>query len=194
MDSLRDRIIKELAPLFLEERAEAHEYIVRGGGSQVEAGRYADQKRDIEASFFADAILKLIEPRGESELREALEKIADPQPTFAGPQCCQDTFEDACELFSDIARQALATPSAPVSGLVAEIDALLGDNNLLDELPWKHLKSGDEIRPDAPNAVAQLNALLTYVNAWPRIKSALASRDEWRPITPKVIDELASSG
>tara|TARA_R100001086_G_scaffold44914_3_gene19911 strand:- start:439 stop:990 length:552 start_codon:yes stop_codon:yes gene_type:complete len=42
------------------------------------------------------------------KMRAALAKIADPQPTFAGPQCCKDTFEDACELFSDIASKALA--------------------------------------------------------------------------------------
>ena len=40
-------------------------------------------------------------------LEAALQKIADPQPTFAGPPCCGDTFADACELFGDIAATAL---------------------------------------------------------------------------------------
>ena len=42
-----------------------------------------------------------------TRLRGALEQIANPQPTFAGPQCCQSTFDDACELFSGIAREAM---------------------------------------------------------------------------------------
>ena len=41
------------------------------------------------------------------KLEAILKRIADPQPTFAGPQCCLGTFEDTCELFSDIARAAL---------------------------------------------------------------------------------------
>lgn len=38
---------------------------------------------------------------------EALEKIADPA-TYSHnlPSCCQHTFDDTCELFSDIARAA----------------------------------------------------------------------------------------
>lgn len=40
-------------------------------------------------------------------LREALKQVAHPMATFAGPQCCADTFADACELFSDIARAVL---------------------------------------------------------------------------------------
>ena len=40
-------------------------------------------------------------------LREALRQVAHPMATFAGPQCCADTFADACELFSDIARAVL---------------------------------------------------------------------------------------
>jgi hypothetical protein len=45
------------------------------------------------------------------ELEGALKQIAEPQPTFAGPRCCGDTFTDACELFGDIARTALKVPS-----------------------------------------------------------------------------------
>lgn len=39
---------------------------------------------------------------------EALERIADPA-TYSHnlPSCCQHTFDDTCELFSDIARAAL---------------------------------------------------------------------------------------
>jgi hypothetical protein len=46
-----------------------------------------------------------------AELEGALQEIAYPQPTFAGPPCCGDTFADACELFGDIARTALKVPS-----------------------------------------------------------------------------------
>jgi hypothetical protein len=41
------------------------------------------------------------------KLRGALRQIADPQPAFTGPECCRETFSDACELFSGIAQSAL---------------------------------------------------------------------------------------
>jgi hypothetical protein len=43
-----------------------------------------------------------------AELEAALKQIAQPDATFAGPKCCGETFNDACEMFSDIARAALS--------------------------------------------------------------------------------------
>jgi len=72
----------------------------------------------LRSSFTPDEIssgeLKLIEPRGESELREALEKIADPNTTIT--ERCEKsdelvTFPLDMWWSREIARQALATPS-----------------------------------------------------------------------------------
>lgn len=60
-------------------------------------------ERDAQA-----ATIRALQEKNEG-LREALRKIMDPQPFSAhlDPRCCQHTFDDACELFSDIARAAL---------------------------------------------------------------------------------------
>ena len=47
-------------------------------------------------------------------LEEALATIADPAAySHSLPSCCQHTFDDTCELFSDIARAALSQETKP---------------------------------------------------------------------------------
>lgn len=53
------------------------------------------------------ALIEVVKRQG-----EALERISDPA-TYSHnlPSCCQHTFDDTCELFSDIARAALKEPT-----------------------------------------------------------------------------------
>jgi hypothetical protein len=72
-----------------------------------------------ECSATADAILKLIEPRGESELREALEKIIsiehaedDLDDEYGFSNCQAYGYNEGLTECQDIARQALASRDA----------------------------------------------------------------------------------
>lgn len=145
-----------------------------------------------EAEKQADAILKLIEPRGESELREALEPFAkayqamldlmleETQQRIDGARQMTDRdalFELAKHLNMEMfvrARQALATPSAPVSGLVAEaldrVQAFLDASKTMNSNAQSILGRNDAHLYEAD--------LIVMVRA---LKSALASRDAWRP-------------
>lgn len=60
-------------------------------------------ERDAQA-----ATIRALQEENE-RLRDALTQIMNPMPfsEHLDPRCCQHTFDDTCELFSDIARDAL---------------------------------------------------------------------------------------
>jgi hypothetical protein len=135
-----------------------------------------------ECSATADAILKLIEPRGESELRDTLLNESNVHTAVRQPGWISNNadFEAGYRAAIDDCRgkiaAALATPSAPVSGLVAEIEGLKTKLERHTEF-----LANQSLNIDLSHWCRISQDMLALSDLAPRLKSALASREEWSP-------------